>query len=382
MAKADARADEIGYLIDRAAFDPDRWGEVMSAFAAAVPGGKSGFQVVDVAGERAIPLTAAGWPDGVVEAYAQYYNGINPWMPVMLTAPAMQPIYSERLLPASSFKHTEFYTDWLSRAGGATASTGMRIAERDGRLAFFSFHYDVRTADQANAVYEPLLRTLVPRIRRSLDATCGVTPKRLKDPLLDALVEPALLLGHDLRTYGTNAAADALLRDGHLLRIGARDRLDLRHADLLSCIHTAVSRACAPDTILSPPATVAPVMTDWGAFLPCVLPVDPAFLRAGGMNALVLPRRLALLILRPSAVRPTPADVQDTLRKTYGLTPAEARLAAALDGRASLNEVAERYGITSATARTQLKAIFRKTNTARQAELVRLILQTSGGMGP
>jgi DNA-binding CsgD family transcriptional regulator len=366
--------EDIGSLIDRAAFDPTAWDDVIAAFARAMPGGKAGFQVVDIHGESAVPLTASGWPDGIVEAYAQYYNSINPWMPVMLTAPSMQPIFSERMLPASQFAHTEFYTDWLARAGGAEGSTGMRIAESDGRLGFISLHYDVRRAESANAVYEPLLGSLASRIRRAMDVSRRVRIGQLGGPLLDALVEPAFLVRHDLRIYGTNAAAEALLRDGAVLRCGARDMLEARDADLFARIRTAVVSACDPSAPAAPLATGAAVATAWGAFAACTMPVDPKFLSAGGMGLLVLPARLALLILRRCAPARDPAELRQALMRTYGLTAAEARLASALDGTASLKDVAEQFGIARETARSHLRSIFRKTGTARQAELTRLIV--------
>ncbi|MGT2479573.1 hypothetical protein ACU4GR_13370 [Methylobacterium oryzae CBMB20] len=145
-----ALAQEIGSLIDRAAFDPDAWTAVMAAFAAAVPGGKAGFQFVDVLGESAVPLTAFGWPDGIVAAYAEHFNTINPWMPVMLAAPAMQPIFSERMLPAATFAHTEFYTDWLS-------GQGSRGVDRDA---------DCRTGWPAR-LHLPALRGATRRSRRT-----------------------------------------------------------------------------------------------------------------------------------------------------------------------------------------------------------------------
>jgi len=62
------------------------------------------------------------------------------------------------------------------------------------------------------------------------------------------------------------------------------------------------------------------------------------------------------------------------LRRLYGLTPAEARLAQALVAGEHLNDIAEHLGITKETARSQLKAVFAKTDTHRQAELVRVLL--------
>jgi len=57
------------------------------------------------------------------------------------------------------------------------------------------------------------------------------------------------------------------------------------------------------------------------------------------------------------------------------LTPAEARLAAALATGATLEQIAAAHRVTEATLRSQLRSIFSKTGTSRQAELVRLALR-------
>jgi DNA-binding CsgD family transcriptional regulator len=62
------------------------------------------------------------------------------------------------------------------------------------------------------------------------------------------------------------------------------------------------------------------------------------------------------------------------LQQLYNVTPAEARLAERLCAGDTLAGAAARCGITEATAKTQLARLFDKTNTARQAELLRLLL--------
>jgi DNA-binding CsgD family transcriptional regulator len=71
-----------------------------------------------------------------------------------------------------------------------------------------------------------------------------------------------------------------------------------------------------------------------------------------------------------------PALDAQLLRDWYGLTPAEARLAALLASGLSLHEIVERLGIAANTARTHLKSIFAKTDTRRQGELIRLLLSS------
>lgn len=58
---------------------------------------------------------------------------------------------------------------------------------------------------------------------------------------------------------------------------------------------------------------------------------------------------------------------------TFGLTPAEAQLAAQLVTGESLEDVADGLCISKETARYELKSVFRKTDVHRQSELVALL---------
>jgi DNA-binding CsgD family transcriptional regulator len=82
------------------------------------------------------------------------------------------------------------------------------------------------------------------------------------------------------------------------------------------------------------------------------------------------PGRVILLLtdlrspLRPEATH---------LCAAFGLTVAEAKLAAKLASGSGVNGAAASLGVSRETARTQLKAVFTKTNTCRQAELAALV---------
>jgi len=68
-----------------------------------------------------------------------------------------------------------------------------------------------------------------------------------------------------------------------------------------------------------------------------------------------------------------PVPSESMLRRMFDLTPAEARLAQSLTRGDSLDEVAQALNIKMTTARTQLAAIFGKTRTRRQAQLVAIL---------
>jgi DNA-binding CsgD family transcriptional regulator len=68
------------------------------------------------------------------------------------------------------------------------------------------------------------------------------------------------------------------------------------------------------------------------------------------------------------------APSSEILQHAYGLTPAEANVAALLATGKDIHEIAETTCVRQNTVRIQLKRIFDKTGTRRQAELVKLIL--------
>jgi DNA-binding CsgD family transcriptional regulator len=70
---------------------------------------------------------------------------------------------------------------------------------------------------------------------------------------------------------------------------------------------------------------------------------------------------------------PTPFELM--LRQRYMLTPAEARLAAALATGVTLKTAAERLYISLNTARTHLARVYDKTGVRRQAELLLVLMR-------
>jgi DNA-binding CsgD family transcriptional regulator len=84
-------------------------------------------------------------------------------------------------------------------------------------------------------------------------------------------------------------------------------------------------------------------------------------------------RAIVFICDTTSHTRPT----RETLMAHFGLTPAEYRVAMLLADGHGPNEIAQMLGVSRNTLKSQLSSIFRKTDTSRQAQLVRLLLQLS-----
>ena len=95
----------------------------------------------------------------------------------------------------------------------------------------------------------------------------------------------------------------------------------------------------------------------------------------GDDDELVAANAKVLVIVHDTAQR-RGAD-RNMLVGLFGLTDAEARLASALSAGHSLESASASLGIRPATAKTELKSVFRKTGVNRQQDLVRLLTSLS-----
>ena len=114
----------------------------------------------------------------------------------------------------------------------------------------------------------------------------------------------------------------------------------------------------------------------------------PSMKRA--LHVVVAPIRLAqpllwrdlpaavVFVSDPECAARLPVDV---LSRLYGLTPGEARVCQELVSGKSVNEIADLLEVTQDTVRKHVKQALSKTDTRRQAELVRLLLCSMIGVG-
>ena len=106
--------------------------------------------------------------------------------------------------------------------------------------------------------------------------------------------------------------------------------------------------------------------------LPLMLLVSPLVGRHASLLGVAKP---AALILIQGFNQPVPPE--RILGDQFGLTIAETKLAELLAQGARLEDVAIERSVKMSTLRSQLKSILQKTDTDRQASLVRLLTQLS-----
>ena len=194
--------------------------------------------------------------------------------------------------------------------------------------------------------------------------------------VLDRLERGVVVTDAEGKVRFANGAADRLLTRGDVLDVtGGRIR-GKRSADsreLLGLVQRAARTAVGDDSI----ATDALAVSGDGDGPSLAIVAEP--LAAAHSDSLGHRSEAgAVLFISDSEACTSPSS--ERLRIVYGLTPAEARLAAlVVEGQDSAS-AALTLGVSPNTVKFHLKTIFDKVGVSRQAELVRRVLADVGGL--
>jgi DNA-binding CsgD family transcriptional regulator len=175
--------------------------------------------------------------------------------------------------------------------------------------------------------------------------------------VLEALGYDGFLLGDDRQVLAYNVAAENVLSSGLILRGGRVAAADRPSDKRLQCGIDAALAGKGPAAIISV-----------GVRRENRLPLLVLILRLsdGGANA----ARLLLLASDPERSAMPPHHM---LAEMFGLTPAEAGVAAGIAAGRQLAEIATDRGVGIETIRWYSKVVFGKTQTRGQAELAALL---------
>lgn len=266
-------------------------------------------------------------------------------------------------LQPSDYEGTDFHREYLLPFDIHSACAAVVMREGDWVTQLFL----QRGRRQPGFGREELARfgRLVPHLQRALQMRQRFADLQMGRNVLtgglDMLSMPAILVDEFGRVSHHNRSAAAILeqrcdlwlQDGHLQ---CRSTASARQLGLEITKAVAASRghgAEAPGVVLLPRAGQKDLM----------LLVSP--LLAGG------PGGALLFAFDPGQV---PSVTAGLVQRLFDLSEAEAELAVALCSGLTLEEASAGRGTSTHTARSQLKSIFNKTGTNRQADLISVLL--------
>jgi DNA-binding CsgD family transcriptional regulator/PAS domain-containing protein len=356
---------------------PSGWPKLLDGLCTEVRMRSAVAQVLDVGVERARQLWCER--DATSQRNADLHDRFintagNPRFDAKLRRDSYKSIGSD----ARSFGETpQLLTDLQQRLdrGGLGAAIWLSFPIDYHRGFTLILHREPGDFRDLNSAEERYLEALLPHLMRAVRLNTSIGPMRARaegfQSALDRLNTSIMMIRVDGSVDWHNAAAERLLQRSSAVCI---------LAGRLQCAELG-DRQRLRDLVAEVQAGVLPMaMLAVGRCgeMPLHLRIEPLGGRFAGLGEQDADGGVALFLSEPgAAVALDPAAVSEL----FGLTPAEAHLAAALAGGSSVAEHAVQRGISVGTARVQLKQVLAKTETSRQSELVRRLCGSVAGMG-
>ncbi|WP_375403864.1 helix-turn-helix transcriptional regulator [uncultured Sphingomonas sp.] len=288
---------------------------------------------------------------------------INPRTRAVLTAPSSRCVAEADFATPALVARTPIYQDLFRRAG-TPSSLAIRVDEPDGTHIVLSMQRYV-PIDDVDARERRLMEAIAPGVAAAVRASLALGTGLDRDlaATLERVAAPCLLLGADMTVAALSPGAGAALGPSAGLSVG-NNRLRAAVPEDQRRLERAFDLSSDPATLR--PVTVAVRRCDGERGATAEFSPLPARM-AGPLS-----RARALVMIR--VPRPAAdAGAADALRALFGLTPAEAEVAAMVGRGADPAAIARARGCGRETVRSQLKIIFEKTGARRQAELALLV---------
>ncbi|MEN8169021.1 MAG: hypothetical protein ABFS08_02190 [Pseudomonadota bacterium] len=360
----------VGQIYD-AVSKPDKWDSFLENLARAVGAHATRMRMIDNSNDRYSLIAGTGHDCTYDQNYQDYYTKVDLWNPILAQQKAGITFNTSEAIPDEVFRKSEFYNDFYKRYNVFYALGG-NIIKTDNSIARIGLH---RARSQGSYGDEEVLlvQQLMPHLQRAFKL--GVHLKELesqRDNIHDALyrsLTPLLLFDEFGDIAFVNQSAEAIINRGSGLSIHNK-RLTLIQPSEQAALQQMVQQAVMTGAKKGAGSGSGIRVTAENGEQQFNLIVTPYPARSTthlGTNT----RICAAVFIHDTAQKGTLSA--DLLKTLYELTPAEIRLAEGIVDGLTPTEASAKFGVSVATTRTQLRSLFAKTDTQRQAELVRLL---------
>lgn len=361
--------DFIGELYEAAA-DPSQWQQLAPKMARLFNSESCMLLTADVVGNGSKIL---GITDNVggrfLRDYENYYYREDQWVAGGLRHPG-RAILGREVAPEDWYRTSEFLNDLCAQAGvhdlvGATVPLGGSVS------GVIGIHRP-RNAPRFAARDLDRLNVLIPHLKRAMQITLRLTGVRIDyQAALDGLERTGtavIVVDRNAMILSTNTLAEMLLRRGGSLKSinGRLTAAERKVADRLACL---IRNATGISALPGHPGGAVAIEREDGK-LPITVLVTPFRPKLAGFDN-ALPA--ALVFVRDPE---TPAMATDILKDLFGLTHAQAVVAAQIAEGHDPEHIALALHVSLYTVRDHLKVVFAKTGTSRQSQLVALLAPT------
>lgn len=363
-----AQSDDLLAAIETihaAGLDTALWPNALAATARLIGGTGATLETYGPMGQ-VLEWHGAGIPPAEQLDYVGQYAAINPRAAYGFRHPEVQMLWDYQILDEAAMDRDPYYSEFLPRTDFRYFLSA-RLSHTSHEIAIATIQ---RTRAQGHATPEAiaLMERLVPHLRQARDVASRLkrtdgARASLADAL-DWLKDGVAVLGRDGAVLYANEAMQEIFRrkDGIALKKGAfsfqsPDARNRFAAALNATIGLRANEAKPADFPVARAASSPPYL------------VSLRPLASGEFHAAQKGRGAVLAFVRDPARRDAAAI--GFLVEVFGLTPAEAGLARAIQAGISLADYSRARAVSLNTIYTHLRRIKEKTGCSRMSELVR-----------
>jgi DNA-binding CsgD family transcriptional regulator len=351
-----------------AGIEPEHWPNVLVRIAELFGAIYGGLIMATPLGHVEM-IGSLGWDHSYVRSYGEHYGRMDPVMPAVIRAPTGTILTDTMVMPKAALERTEFYQDWV-RPQAHYHAVAANFVREGPNVGVVTLTRSQREDDfQQNDL--DLLTALTPHLQRAMRTHIHLAGLRAERnnamEALDQLAHGIMVLDQSCRIMLANRVAEEILAqaDG----IGAK-RLELHTATVAQTneVRRLVAQAAGADQ--RTPVGGALLVDRPSMKRPFQVLISPLRANIGWAGRAWHTPVALVLIIDPERA---PWSLERHLKILFKLTPAEARVACEIATGEGLVSAAESLGILPSTARTHLHRVFEKTDTQRQAELVKVV---------
>jgi DNA-binding CsgD family transcriptional regulator/PAS domain-containing protein len=359
----------IGDIYD-AALEPARWGDVLCKARDFVGGAAAVLYGKDTTRTSAnIYHDDGGIDPHYKRLYLDQYVRLDPTSTAEFFVDIEQPAATGDLMPYDEFVETRHYREW-ARPQGLVDHLRVALQKTATGIALFGVFRD-RRQGRVDGEMCRRMRCIAPHVRRAV-LIGSVLDRKSADAAafadtLDQISAGVFLVDAAGRIAHANASGRAMLNERCVLR-GGGDKVVAIEAGADRELSRTLAMAGDGDATVGAQGIAVPLTArDGGHHVAHVLPLTAGERRRAGAGYAAV---AALFVYKAGlASRSRP----EAIARLYKLTPTELRVLLAIVEVGGVPEVAEALGVGEATVKTHLHRLFAKTETRRQADLVKLV---------
>lgn len=371
---AQALSDLIGDIYD-CALDPQRWVNTCQRITHLCESTAGGICVHDLRHVQNDQLFVSGYRPEFLETLGRQYAE-SP----MAISDVMSNIGDVSALSMARYQlhETRFFRDVLQPFGlqdmiwFPALRTGGRVASMHASRSDHAAQFQQRDID--------LFQLLSPHVCRALAISDVLDIRALRsealEKTLDGLTAGVFLMARDGHVVYMNQAAEHQIQSGDSIRL-VNNRVAPTDTAARAALSKAIAGAMHDDAELAMREhSMAIPGGAGGGCVATVLPVD-----RGQRHSILAPLAASVAVFTQDPVQ-APLMPGEAFARLHGLTGGELRVLLALSQGLGGLEAADMLGISEATVRTHLQRIYSKTGTTKQADLLRLLHQSTPPVRP